>query len=358
MTTDIATHSMCCRLRREPAQVRQARKQVCEALSQWGLDEHADLAQLIVGELAANAIRHGDGIVHVCVSFTRCDLRVEVHDEAASRSPVRRRAAADDESGRGLALLDGLIGLHGGRRGVAYDSTGHCKAVYVVICLATDPVSPVTRTSAGCADAAGPVTAVSASSTDAVGPGTGAPASCAATAHRHDPGKPGLGTRPDAAASCAAAYCLARRPVVCQHSPRCPGADAPDRQAARVIAFHPEQGWSLLCNGVVVFEDNGALLPDGTIIRTHCAAARPSAAGLLPNPARPRGAPCRTDALVRGPRRTDATARPGAALASPTPRQVACPAPHGLARPHGLESPIPRLVASTPCSEGPGRSPP
>jgi hypothetical protein len=29
------------------------------------------------------------------------------------------------------------------------------------------------------------------------------------------------------------------------------------------MASHPEQGWSLLCNGVVVFDDGGALLPDG-----------------------------------------------------------------------------------------------
>ena len=26
---------------------------------------------------------------------------------------------------------------------------------------------------------------------------------------------------------------------------------------------HPEQGWSLLCNGVVLFEDLGELFPDG-----------------------------------------------------------------------------------------------
>lgn len=49
----------------------------------------------------------------------------------------------------------------------------------------------------------------------------------------------------------------------CEHIPSCPGADATDRDAAHVIAAHPEQGWSLLCNGVVVFEDFGELLPDG-----------------------------------------------------------------------------------------------
>ncbi len=32
------------------------------------------------------------------------------------------------------------------------------------------------------------------------------------------------------------------------------------------IVSHPEQGWSLLCNGVVIFEDTGELLPDGAFI--------------------------------------------------------------------------------------------
>jgi hypothetical protein len=52
----------------------------------------------------------------------------------------------------------------------------------------------------------------------------------------------------------------------CQHCPRCPGALAPDRIAARAVASHFEQGWSLLCNGVVLFEDGGALLPDGRAV--------------------------------------------------------------------------------------------
>jgi hypothetical protein len=29
------------------------------------------------------------------------------------------------------------------------------------------------------------------------------------------------------------------------------------------VAAHPEQGWSLLCNGVVLFDDTGELLPGG-----------------------------------------------------------------------------------------------
>ena len=42
---------------------------------------------------------------------------------------------------------------------------------------------------------------------------------------------------------------------MCQHSPLCPPADAADRDAAKVVSSHPEQGWSLLCNGVVSFDD-------------------------------------------------------------------------------------------------------
>ena len=52
----------------------------------------------------------------------------------------------------------------------------------------------------------------------------------------------------------------------CRHEPMCPSAAGVDRDAAHVVAAHPEQGWSLLCNGVVVFEDFGELLPNGTSI--------------------------------------------------------------------------------------------
>jgi hypothetical protein len=53
---------------------------------------------------------------------------------------------------------------------------------------------------------------------------------------------------------------------MCRHQPHCPTAEAADRDAARIVAQHPEQGWNLLCNGVVSFEDTGELLPDGRII--------------------------------------------------------------------------------------------
>ncbi|MEU2462351.1 DUF5999 family protein [Streptomyces sp. NPDC012473] len=56
---------------------------------------------------------------------------------------------------------------------------------------------------------------------------------------------------------------------MCIHTPQCPTADSPDREAAQAVAAHPEQGWSLLCNALVIFEDTGELLPDGQIIAPH-----------------------------------------------------------------------------------------
>jgi hypothetical protein len=56
---------------------------------------------------------------------------------------------------------------------------------------------------------------------------------------------------------------------LCTHTPTCPTADSPDHEAAIVVACHPEQGWSLLCNGVLVFEDTGELLPDGRAVAPH-----------------------------------------------------------------------------------------
>jgi hypothetical protein len=56
---------------------------------------------------------------------------------------------------------------------------------------------------------------------------------------------------------------------MCQHQPTCPTAEAVDREAARALVSHPEQGWTLLCNGVIVFEDTGELLPDGSTIEPH-----------------------------------------------------------------------------------------
>ena len=65
---------------------------------------------------------------------------------------------------------------------------------------------------------------------------------------------------------------------MCHHATPCPDATSDARDLAAVIASHPEQGWSLLCNGVVLFDDTGELLPDGTVIPPHRPTDLPAAA--------------------------------------------------------------------------------
>jgi hypothetical protein len=56
-----------------------------------------------------------------------------------------------------------------------------------------------------------------------------------------------------------------RTTIMCSHHPACPPADAIDWWAARTITEHAGQGWTLLCNGALVFDDRGALLPGGRV---------------------------------------------------------------------------------------------
>jgi hypothetical protein len=56
---------------------------------------------------------------------------------------------------------------------------------------------------------------------------------------------------------------------MCAHQPHCPPPAAADHDAATVVVSYPAQGWSLLCNGVVVFDDTGEILPNGQTIAPH-----------------------------------------------------------------------------------------
>jgi len=53
---------------------------------------------------------------------------------------------------------------------------------------------------------------------------------------------------------------------MCAHVPACPAADSRSARTAHVVAAHPEQGWCLLCNGLIVFDDGGAILPGGRTV--------------------------------------------------------------------------------------------
>ncbi|MFE0930855.1 DUF5999 family protein [Streptomyces mutabilis] len=63
---------------------------------------------------------------------------------------------------------------------------------------------------------------------------------------------------------------------MCRHNRPCPTAHAADRDVAAIVARHDDQGWALLCNGVVRFDDTGEVLPDGRIVAPH----RPVPAGV------------------------------------------------------------------------------
>jgi hypothetical protein len=53
---------------------------------------------------------------------------------------------------------------------------------------------------------------------------------------------------------------------MCSH--RTSGASS-DSNTPHIVAAHPEQGWNLLCNGAIVFDDTGELLPDGQVVAPH-----------------------------------------------------------------------------------------
>ena len=133
--TVMRRQSVTCCLGRKRTEVRRAREETGKALFGWGLAEHADLAEIIVSELVTNAIVHGEGPVMVRISYASGCLLAEVHDDGPGR-PVRRQAAAEDESGRGLAVIEGLLAANGGSLTVTDDDAGSGKTVCAAIRLA------------------------------------------------------------------------------------------------------------------------------------------------------------------------------------------------------------------------------
>jgi len=123
-----------------PAMVAHARERARKALADWGLLEHLDLTQLIISELATNAICHGSGPITVRLSYAQGQLHFRVHDFGHGR-PARRQPSPQDESGRGLELVDALIALHGGGRTVANDDAGQGKTVCVSVDLRASTAS-------------------------------------------------------------------------------------------------------------------------------------------------------------------------------------------------------------------------
>ncbi|MFJ4682687.1 DUF5999 family protein [Streptomyces sp. NPDC088789] len=64
---------------------------------------------------------------------------------------------------------------------------------------------------------------------------------------------------------------------MCSRRSTCPAAAS---SAPHLVRAHPEQGWSLLCDGTIVFDDTGELLPDGRVVTPHRPAVAVAAAAV------------------------------------------------------------------------------
>jgi len=99
-----------------------ARAHVRAVLARWGLTDLTEVCELVVSELATNAVEASTGptgrplygggrmpVVRVCLFSDGARLLIEVWDQAMG-FPALRRAASDAEAGRGLHLVDAMTG--------------------------------------------------------------------------------------------------------------------------------------------------------------------------------------------------------------------------------------------------------
>ncbi|MFC4506551.1 MULTISPECIES: ATP-binding protein [Streptomyces] len=89
------------------------RRIVRASLRHWRSPDLIETAELLLTELATNALRHGSGL-EICVRiFIQDDgLKIQVNDGSPAR-PVLRHAELNDEGGRGLFLVDSLASAWG-----------------------------------------------------------------------------------------------------------------------------------------------------------------------------------------------------------------------------------------------------
>lgn len=95
-----------------PESVRAARWHAGNVLREWGLDALIDTVELIVSEIATNAVRASDPDAEqdiMCLRLTsdRGGVLIQVWDSDPGR-PCPRQAESDAEAGRGLLLIEAL----------------------------------------------------------------------------------------------------------------------------------------------------------------------------------------------------------------------------------------------------------
>ena len=116
----------------EPQSARAARRFVAATVEQWGYPQEAYTASLLVSELVTNAVRHARAPLGLRLHLTEHEIVTEITDDS-SRLPRPHRADPDDESGRGLALVDALADDWGTRL------TEAGKAVWFTLAVPAHP---------------------------------------------------------------------------------------------------------------------------------------------------------------------------------------------------------------------------
>ncbi|RDG36064.1 ATP-binding protein [Streptomyces corynorhini] len=110
----------------EPETAEAGRKLVRRALAVWHLDDLGDRSALIMSELVANAVRHTPcSSIRLMVGRPNARwVRIAVVDRAPSLLPELSLVDADEESGRGLLLIDAIADRWG------YDLHGNGRSVW------------------------------------------------------------------------------------------------------------------------------------------------------------------------------------------------------------------------------------
>lgn len=90
-----------------PASVSRIRRFASAACSRVADGDLCETVELLVSEVATNALVHGAGDVQVDVHTQGDAIRIEVSDDSTAL-PVPRHAGLDGESGRGMALVEML----------------------------------------------------------------------------------------------------------------------------------------------------------------------------------------------------------------------------------------------------------
>lgn len=91
-----------------------ARSHIRAVAGEWGLEKLADTAELVTSEIVTNAVRASQRlrtrelpVIQLHVLSDRTSIVIHVWD-ANGEMPVLRYAAPEDESGRGLEIIDAL----------------------------------------------------------------------------------------------------------------------------------------------------------------------------------------------------------------------------------------------------------